>query len=228
VSAAYDFTKPGAGDYTIEPSNLFTYVDADGTPKNIYATVDETAKVKLSGTLSFPRAHRKRATFNGCTPEQQLEIESAIPYAHNYSVESYTYLSAISGPTTRYTAWFGEYEEGRKSTVQEHFNLIGSTDLSTFSYDCTCTTVDTFAYVYPDEFGMIYLCGAFWTAPTAGASSKAGTFVHESSHYTVNGATEDHVYGYDPCLALAISSPANATSNADNHEYFAENDPHMD
>lgn len=27
------------------------------------------------------------------------------------------------------------------------------------SYDCSCTDADTYAYVYPDSFGEIYLCG---------------------------------------------------------------------
>ena len=29
------------------------------------------------------------------------------------------------------------------------------------------------------SFGYIYLCGAFWQAPTTGTDSKGGTLVHE-------------------------------------------------
>ena len=77
----------------------------------------------------------------------------------------------------------------------------------------------------PDQFGKIYLCGAFWNAPNTGTDSKAGTLIHESSHFTVNGGTSDWAYGQSDCKSLAISNPARAIDNADSHEYFAENRP---
>jgi len=49
--------------------------------------------------------------------------------------------------------------------------------------------------------------------------------VHESSHFTVNGGTQDYVYGQSGCKSLAISNSNNAVMNADCHEYFAENTP---
>ena len=72
---------------------------------------------------------------------------------------------------------------------------------------------------------MIYLCGAFWEAPNIGTDSRAGTLIHESSHFTLNGGTDDYAYGQTSCKALAISSPSRAIMNADSHEYFAENNP---
>jgi len=54
---------------------------------------------------------------------------------------------------------------------------------------------------------------------------QGGTLVHESSHFTKNGATDDHVYGQSACKSLAQSNPAMAVDNADSHEYFAENNP---
>lgn len=41
----------------------------------------------------------------------------------------------------------------------------------------------------------MYLCGAFWNAPNTGTDSKAGTLIHEASHFTVYGATDDWAYG---------------------------------
>ena len=73
--------------------------------------------------------------------------------------------------------------------------------------------------------GTVYLCGAFWDAPTTGTDSKGGTLVHESSHFTDNGGTEDYVYGQSSAKSLASSDPDEAVYNADNHEYFAENNP---
>ncbi|KAG8767429.1 hypothetical protein FRC16_007363, partial [Serendipita sp. 398] len=71
----------------------------------------------------------------------------------------------------------------------------------------------------------VYLCGAFWSTTTSGTDSRAGTIVHESSHFTANGGTQDYAYGQTNAKALAKSSPAKAIMNADSHEYFAENTP---
>jgi len=54
---------------------------------------------------------------------------------------------------------------------------------------------------------------------------QAGTIIHEASHFTANGGTSDYVYGQSAAKNLAISDPARAVMNADNHEYFAENIP---
>jgi len=226
LSAAYNFTRTGAGDYSIEPSNLFTYVAADGTPKNFLATVEDAAEVKLSGTLAVSPVHDKRATFVGCLPARRIQINAAASSAQTYSVRAYSYIRGISSRTLRYTTWFGTYTSSRKSIVQDHFQRISSRQFSSFTYDCsTCTAPDTFAYVYPNQFGKIYLCGAFWRAPNTGTDSKAGTLVHESSHFTINGGTKDYVYGKPGCRNLAITNPSRAIFNADSHEYFAENTP---
>ena len=126
-----------------------------------------------------------------------------------------------------------------------HFAQIGGNDFSEFAYDCTCGDPAVYAYVYPDQFGTVYLCGAFWGAPTIGADSQAGTLVHEvtsnlaaasafvglmiyafqASHFTVNGGTKDYAYGREDSQSLAQSNPDEAVFNADSHEYFAENVP---
>jgi hypothetical protein len=55
--------------------------------------------------------------------------------------------------------------------------------------------------------------------------SQAGTIIHESFHFTANSGTNDYAYGQSAAKSLAISNLANAVMNADNHEYFAENNP---
>ncbi|KAG8882653.1 hypothetical protein FRB99_004647, partial [Tulasnella sp. 403] len=105
-----------------------------------------------------------------------------------------------------------------------HFSLMNN-DPGNTTYDCTCTDSGTYAYVYPDSPGYIYLCGAFWSAPNTGTDSRAGTIVHESSHFTNNGGTDDYVYGQAGAKSLAQSNPDQAIFNADSHEYFAENNP---
>ena len=44
----------------------------------------------------------------------------------------------------------------------------------------------------------------------------------QASHFTVNGGTQDYVYGQSNAQSLAQSNPDQAIFNADNHEYFAE------
>lgn len=80
-------------------------------------------------------------------------------------------------------------------------------------------------HVVRRSFGYVTLCSLFWSAPATGTDSKAGTLIHESSHFTKNGGTDDIAYGQTKAKALAKSSPAQAINNADSHEYFAENNP---
>jgi peptidyl-Lys metalloendopeptidase len=97
--------------------------------------------------------------------------------------------------------------------------------------DCTCDGVSdpssTFAYVYPNQPYTIHVCGAFWQAPVSGTDSKGGTLVHEMSHFNVIAGTNDHVYGQSAARNLAKTNPDQAIDNADNHEYFAENNPRL-
>jgi len=224
LSGAYNFTRTGAGDYSIKPSNLFTYVDADGIPRGVLADI-KSAKVKLSGNLAVTRAHKKRASFVSCSSTRQTELNTAATNAVNYASDAYSYLVGLTSGKPRYTTWFGNYTSSYASTVETHFSGISSSVFSSFTYDCTCTDAGTYAYVYPDSYGTIYLCGAYWNAPATGTDSQGGTLVHECSHFTINGGTQDYVYGQDDAKALAISNPAEAIFNADNHEYFAENNP---
>ncbi|KAJ7885432.1 hypothetical protein B0H13DRAFT_2343201 [Mycena leptocephala] len=81
---------------------------------------------------------------------------------------------------------------------------------------CSCTDSDTYAYLYPDEFSTIDLCGVLW---------EGGTLIHESSHFTKLALTEDYVYGQTAAKSLPKSNSAEAIEDADNYEYFAENKP---
>jgi peptidyl-Lys metalloendopeptidase len=62
---------------------------------------------------------------------------------------------------------------------------------------------------------------------TAGTDSKAGTLVHEMSHFNVVAATDDWAYGQTAAKNLARTNTTRAVDNADSHEYFAENTPSL-
>jgi len=225
LSEAYNFSKSGEGAYAVEANNLFYIVDPSNKAVPLYANA-EAHVAKLTGKLAVVRSTQiKRATFNGCSSTQQSQLNTAASSAQSYAAGALSYLNANSAGTTRYTTWFGTYTSARHSIAQGHFSNLNGNSYSSYTFDCTCTDSGTYAYVYPDSFGVVYLCGAFWSAPNTGTDSKAGTLIHESTHFTTNGGTSDYVYGQSGCKSLAISNPDNAVMNADTHEYFAENNP---
>ena len=69
---------------------------------------------------------------------------------------------------------------------------------------------------------MIYICPGFWGLTKTGTDSRAGTLIHEASHFVLNGGTIDDVYGRDASRELARDYPMRAIHNADSYEYFAE------
>ncbi|KAJ2933919.1 hypothetical protein H1R20_g3159, partial [Candolleomyces eurysporus] len=230
LGQAYNFTSTGVDNYEIEPRNNFYLVNDKGEVSTIRARVASAHSARVSGKLVSSKliptpTLSKRATYVGCSAARQTLLASAAAAAQSYAANSYSYISSTTSARPRYTTWFGAYTSTRRNTVLSHFNAINGNTFSSYTYDCTCTESGTYAYVYPNTFGRVYLCGAFWSAPLTGTDSKAGTLIHESSHFTANGGTDDHVYGQTGAKNLAISNPNNAVMNADNHEYFAENTP---
>jgi hypothetical protein len=57
---------------------------------------------------------------------------------------------------------------------------------------------------------------------------QGGTLIHESTHFAKLAGTDDHAYGQKGAKTLAVEDPDTAIDNADSHEYFAENNPHLD
>jgi peptidyl-Lys metalloendopeptidase len=166
-------------------------------------------------------------SYTSCSSSRQSSINSAVTAGANYAAGAVNYLAGTTpSGTPRYTTWFGKYSSSNWSAVKTHYTNIQSTlQTKPLQFDCTCTDSGTFAYVYPTQPYKYYLCGAFWSAPTTGTDSKGGTLVHESSHFNVNAGTQDYAYGQTDAKALAKSTPSKAIMNADNHEYFAENNP---
>jgi peptidyl-Lys metalloendopeptidase len=172
-------------------------------------------------------------TYFNCSNSQITSIGNALPNAQNYATESYNFLVALpeaSRPANvRYKTWFGTYDSSRYSTVQTHFNSIKNAFATqTFQLNCDCASDNSlYAFVYVNQPYHVHLCGAFFAAPATGTDSKAGTLVHETSHFTVVAGTNDFAYGQTACKRLATKSPNKAINNADSHEYFAENTPFL-
>ncbi|TFK65279.1 peptidyl-Lys metalloendopeptidase [Pluteus cervinus] len=224
LSQAYNFAPSGAGAYSFEARNTFYYVKDNGEVASLKAD-SEAQFTTLSGTLSVSPQIRKRVNYNSCSQSQQSEIAATIPGVVQYATGAYSYLEAHNASTTRYNSWFGAYSASNHDIVSSHFKNISSSDFNSFTFDCSCTEAGTYAYANLEHFGHITLCGMFWQVPTTGTDSKAGTIIHESSHFFENGYTEDYTYGQPHCRALAQNDPSKAVMNADSHEYFAENNP---
>lgn len=165
-------------------------------------------------------------SYKGCSTTQINTLGSAIGAARSYSENAKGYL-ASNKTGSRYTTWFGAYTSSRYSTARQHFaDIDAAMDQSggQITINCGCNQ-SYYAYVYPTRPYEIFVCRAFWSAPLTGTDSKAGTLIHEMSHFNVVAGTDDHAYGQSAAKSLAASDPARALDNADNHEYFAENTP---
>ncbi|KAF6748134.1 hypothetical protein DFP72DRAFT_820720 [Ephemerocybe angulata] len=143
------------------------------------------------------------------------------------------YVKSLTGPTPRYTTWFGNYTPERHATVLKIFSTINTNDYLAYNYYCDCDLPnlpeDVVAYVYPWQYGMVHICPEFFRRNTTGRNTQAGTILHEATHYVNNGGgTEDWVSGTINSLQLAIDDPDKAIDNAANYKYFAENTPFLD
>ncbi|HZX80895.1 MAG TPA: M35 family metallo-endopeptidase [Lysobacter sp.] len=244
LSAFYDMSR--SGQYTVayaaplQHASLSTgemLTAANGVPMTAQSApltlwVDGTDQLGGSRTLAARAKPTPGATtvngigYVGCSTTQISTAGSAVNSARAYAENAKGYLDAgTTGP--RYTTWFGAYTSSRYSTARQHFvDIDRAIDQSggQVTINCGCNQ-RYYAYVYPTRPYEIFVCRAFWSAPLTGTDSKAGTLIHEMSHFNVVAGTDDHVYGQAGAKSLAASDPARALDNADNHEYFAENTP---
>ncbi|WP_448546565.1 M35 family metallo-endopeptidase [Thalassotalea fusca] len=164
-----------------------------------------------------------------CSNSQQTEILSALNSADVMANDAVSYFNSHSANnvSARYQTWFGQATSSRYNTAKSNFAAINDAiDNQAKTFDCSCKK-SYFAYVYPNQPYKVYLCRAFWSANETGTDSRAGTIIHELSHFNVVAGTDDVVYGQSGAKSLAISNPDQALTNADSHEYFAENTPHQ-
>ncbi|CAF3982711.1 unnamed protein product [Rotaria sp. Silwood1] len=245
LSSAYDMSK--TCDYSIQynmQSDLIIFSD-DQTLETIPdEPIDNLESEIQSNNIQLPikgrpnkqhnqnqimAIHKRAATLNyvSCTENNTIDLINAVSWALKYANESFNYLNNIISGTTRYRTWFGTYSSTNRNTVKTHYqNMVDVFNSKNITFDCTCTDPDLYAYVYPSTPYKIYLCGVFWRTTMTGTDSKAGTLVHETSHFKVVAGTQDYAYGQTACKNLATTNPGKAIMNADSHEYFAENTPY--
>lgn len=205
----------GTGVAAFDTTRATIQIYVDAAPDPFGSSVDAPGLSPLAATNSFV----------GCSNTRQSQLATARNSSVSYASNAKSYLDA--GTTgSRYTWWFGSYTSSRYATVRSHFtNIASALSSQPYTFNCSCSDSGTYAYVYPTQPYKVWLCGAFWSAPNTGTDSRAGTLVHETSHFNVVAGTDDWAYGQTAAHNLATGNPARAVDNADNHEYFAENNP---
>jgi len=243
LSTVYDLTTDG--DYSIR---FKSYLQGAQTEKGQMLTASNgsmarlespTMRMHVASALPIFQMEEKAkpgsgtvvingVTLAGCTTSQRTDAGNAVVQARLYTQNALNYLTAgTTGP--RYTTWFGSYTSSRYSTAKSHFSSIDTAmDQSggQIKINCACSGSE-YAHVYPNRPYEIFVCRAFWPAPLTGTDSKAGTLIHEMSHFDIVANTDDVVYGQTGAKNLAISNPTDALRNADSHEYFSENNPNQ-
>lgn len=181
-----------------------------------------SAAALLSTSAVTTKASGVTLQFVNCSSARQATLKTAVTNATTYNTKAQAWVKANPNGGALYKTWFGAYTTSRFATVKGHYDGIATEFAGkTIRLECDDTS-EYMAYVYQDDAYHIYLGQGYWPADDTGYDSKAGTLIHESSHFNVNGGTQDYVYGLQEGQALAKSTPDHAVQNADNVEHFAE------
>jgi peptidyl-Lys metalloendopeptidase len=234
LSHFYSFESNGFAELTA----LSTFYLADAhmslTPSldSLHATVSvrsNSLRIYVEGAAAKQRRAQTQdgdIEYLSCSSSRQSSVAISVQNAKTMMNAAVEVLEG--DPTTAYVTWFGAVTTSRFDKVRSNMgNILSEFASESYKIDCSCTD-DYYAYVYPsDRSHTVYLCNAFWNAPveTFQFDSKPGTLIHELSHFSDVGGTDDHAYGQSAVQSLAINNPALAINNADSHEYFVESDP---
>ena len=201
---------------------------------------DKQSKIKKNSSQSgiYSDSSLKYATVPTCSECSSTELGN-IQSAYSSAVDLVTTarFDLQETPVTsrnnapRYREWFGSYDFTRFRDVTNHMQEIYRTlyteQVNFRKIPSSDPNYYAFAYCFPAYPYTIYLGRAFWGAPVTGKDSKAGTIIHELSHFYVVASTSDVKYGQTDCRSLASNNPSDAIRNADSHEYFCENTPSL-
>jgi len=242
LSSLYNMTETGSYEVAYDVSSMQLFSNK-GQLKKAERLTSAVASIWLEGVESKGASNKGKpggggsagdciggTCFTGrCSNGQKTELISALAAADQITNNSVAYLNShsASNTSTRYNTWFGAATSARYNTAVAHYDAINDAiDNQPITFDCSCKK-SYFAYVYPTQPYKVYMCRAFWNANELGTDSRAGTIVHELSHFNAVAGTDDVVYGQSGAQSLANSDPDQALNNADSHEYFAENTPNQ-
>ena len=237
LGAVYAFPEPGQYEVRYDPKLL----DA-GRPERLAASaVVVAAEIRSADAVvielrevpkpqvpevSAPSVAAPEPGFISCSDSQKSTVKQALADAEKGAQTALDNLQKNTcSSNDNYKTWFGACDATRYQTVTNRVSAIKSAlSTKTMTFNCappSCGS-NTIAYVYKYSPYTIYLCSAYWGLGNSGYDTKAGTIVHEVSHFAVVADTNDYAYGTTACKNLANSDPNKAIANADSYEYFGE------
>ncbi len=218
------------GFYTVQFAQETLGVKAASQTMKLSPVQSAETEFKIIYGISEDAAANQQIPKSKCSSSQFSAIQTAHGAAKN--IASVAKQALHNAPVSqrpqarRYTEWFGAYNSSRYSRVTSNFDKVHDVLFNkTINVDCPSNCSNVYAYVYPSRPYEIYFCGAFFRTSLTGTDSKAGTIIHELTHFNVVAGTDDVVYGQSGARSLARNNPNAAITNADSHEYFAENTP---
>jgi hypothetical protein len=135
-------------------------------------------------------------------------------------------LERWDGPArARFYKWFGTTSPQARRLIYHriHREVTLNRRFSTANFRrAVPSRPGIFAFVHPGDPSKVFVDRTFVAAPPLGENSRAGTIVHEMSHFLIVGGTKDYAYGTSDCERLARFDPSKALSNADNFEFYVE------
>lgn len=162
-----------------------------------------------------------------CSAAQAGEIEEARKLARTMLAKVAKQIDDEDPVATEaLMTWMGVANAGQAGDVAKRLRVL-STWLAGATFLCD-KAEPAFAWVYGAQPFLVRIGTAFMAAPKGGYSSKAGTLIHEVSHFLIAGASKDPPqrtgddYGTADALARAKNDPQAARGNAENLEYFVE------
>jgi len=173
-------------------------------------------------------------TFTNCTKAERGKIIAAYERAERLTLTATTAI----GPNPAFNRWFGSYNAKNGEQVRRVLKAIVK-GLRAPEIGVVCLNIgqelcdrDTYAFVEKSDPYNVSYCPAFFEMDTMktltndsiqdGSGTRAGTVVHEFSHFSIVGDTEDLCYARDVCTEMARTSSEDAIHNADSFQYFVE------
>jgi hypothetical protein len=192
-------------------------------------------RIAIATVLAMGMASPAAAlTFNNCTKLERGIIAAAMERAERLSLTAATAV----GPSPVYTRWFGKFSPGSGETVRRNLKAVVSA-IRSDKIEASCVNIgqglcndEAYAFVHPEDPFRVKLCPNFFEMQTMkqltdetvaeGYGTRAGTLVHELTHFITVASTDDICYSREDCTKMAVNVPSDALINADSYQYFVE------
>ncbi|KAJ3496146.1 hypothetical protein NLG97_g2869 [Lecanicillium saksenae] len=190
----------------------------------IDADVNGTVAEALRSTLQRERRAKRSVIASDCTGAKLRSIKTALANCKALAQAGKTATSS----SAKMKEFFGSDSQATVDKVNAVFAAASTECGGTSSgADLYCTDIYNecggyLALTYPSKSEMVYCPEHFKlpaTTSTCYGQSQDNTVLHESTHLSYVGNTDDHAYGYDDIVKLTTKQ---ALDNADTYAIFAQ------